>query len=125
MTKLSTIVNTTIALGLAIAGIGAAAPAFASTEDGTVIEIKAQGYDLTSSSDVARLTDRGHRAARQVCMTDASGDLQAQMRQRLCLDKAVASVDAQIETLRRRAHDGMTSVVASAQITATRSPDTK
>ncbi len=125
MTNSATLVKTTIALGLAIAGLGIAAPAVADGDSAPTIEISAHGYDLTSANGIARLTERAHRTTRQVCGTSPSGDLAARAAERDCVAKAMASVNAQIEALRIKARDGMPGSVITANADTRQSPVTK
>ncbi len=106
MTNASTLVKTTIALSLALAGLST--PAFADTvgESAPSVQISAKAFDMSNPHDVSRLTLRAYRAAAQMCDSNITPDLATRQQERACVARAMASVKAQIAALQVKVRDG-------------------
>ncbi|MFM9976997.1 MAG: UrcA family protein [Sphingomonadaceae bacterium] len=95
MTNRSIIANATLALSLAIAGVGMTAPVLAN-DSVPKAEISLKGYDLNSTEGRELVDQRIHSAAKQVCRSAAEGTLKHISAQRKCYNDAVAEARAQV-----------------------------
>lgn len=97
--------NAALATLVALASAGAPAVAQSTESDPPQLVIQTAGIDLATPQGQAMLHGKIKRAARAVCSSyDSVSELAMKAKYQACINKAVASTDAQVAALSNRNH---------------------
>lgn len=111
----NTFAKTTILATIALGTFAVATPALAGpVNDQPKIEVDARGIDLTSPDGIDRLAKTVRRAAHNVCHSRNSRALNDVRASNECYQRAIASANAQIDSLIARKVTGRSPSVTTA-----------